>query len=116
MLSPVTFQRIGILVINAGKPDLLPTTSHRKTAIVEETATASLDQANQGDGLGGATPSTRLGGDECGEVVERGAGGAQHLGDAFSGGPALTAFTGDALRLVEGREVEAGAFGEAGRG
>jgi hypothetical protein len=54
----------------------------------------------------------RRGGDELGEVLEGGAGRLEHLGDAFGGRPARSPFAGDALRLVERRGVETGAFGE----
>jgi len=68
-----------------------------------------------GDPLGRVAAS-RLRRDERREVVERGPGRRQHLGDALGGGPARAAFAGHPLGFIEGGGIEPGALGQPGRG
>ena len=91
------FQRIGVLVVNAGEADLIPAAAYGKAAVVEEAAGASLGQADERDGLRGfAQARARL--EQVDEFIKRGAGGGEHLGEALSGRPAGPPFGGHALR------------------
>src|SRR3546814_3814962 len=53
--------------------------------------------------------------DEADKLAERGPGGIQHLGQRLGAWPALLAFLGDALALVEGGRIQPGLPGKPRR-
>jgi hypothetical protein len=50
------FERVGVLVVDPGKADLVPALTGGEAAIVEEAADAGLSQTDQGNGLSTAPP------------------------------------------------------------
>jgi hypothetical protein len=75
---------------------LIPAAANGKAAVVEEAAGPGLGQADERDGLRGFAQSWPLV-EQVHELIERGAGGGEHLGEALGGRPAWAPFGGDAL-------------------
>ena len=104
-------QRIGMRVGDIGKSDFLPAAAGGKAGIVEIARLSRLRQADQGHGPDArrAAPAVRCQSDK---ILQAGARGGQHLGQAFGGGPAQLSVGGAPLALVEGGGVQPGKLGQ----
>src|SRR5262249_28799379 len=105
-------QRVGMLVVEGGKPDLIPALAGRKAGFVEMAGPRGLRNADQREALPGLRASALL--DQPHEGVEGGFGRDQCLGDRLGRGPAGAAVERDPLRLVERGGIEARLPGEGG--
>src|SRR5262249_16219439 len=74
---------------------------------------AGLGEADERNGLRRSAQRRSLDIEQVDELLDGGAGGAEHLGEAIGGRPARTPLGGDALRRVEGGGVEPRAPGAA---
>ena len=104
------FERVGMLIIDRGKRDFVPAGAGRKSGVVEIAAGARFGETDQWHRLGWAMRFR----DQIDELIDRGVGRAERLGDRFRRRPAGAAFRRDALRLVERRRIESRALRKAG--
>ena len=111
------FEAVGVGVADFGEAHFVPAAADGEAGIVEEAVAAGLGEADERDPArraGGADGA--VAGDERGKLLEAGAGGIEHFGEAFAAGPAGASVRHAAFAGVEGGGVEARAFGEAGGG
>src|SRR5437867_9301077 len=106
------FDRIGILVDDAGGLDLIPGRADGITRIIEEAALAHLGETDERN-LPTLRRLTLAAGEKIAELLDRGARGFEHPGDAFGRRPARPPIWAMTLRGIERCRIEAGLLGEA---